>query len=160
MKTKEHSRQVRKEVVEKFNAELGSSPEHGKRMDNLWTYEDMEIWCCVFQSVCSSEPESIQAAPQNLSSLLVIWERPRAVYDANIEKYSITYRLANAEDSAWSEYLTDGYQDTGAILNDLLTNSTYDVRVVAICTNGLRGLVSDLLTVFMPIDDPGKSDRA
>ncbi|MEQ2166667.1 hypothetical protein GOODEAATRI_030623, partial [Goodea atripinnis] len=57
-------------------------------------------------------PESIQAAPQNLSSLLVIWERPRAVYDANIEKYSITYRLANAEDSAWSEYLTDGYQDT------------------------------------------------
>ncbi|XP_047244545.1 receptor-type tyrosine-protein phosphatase zeta isoform X4 [Girardinichthys multiradiatus] len=104
--------------------------------------------------VCSSEPESIQAAPQNLSSLLVIWERPRAVYDANIEKYSITYRLANAEDSAWSEYLTDGYQDTGAILNDLLTNSTYDVRVVAICTNGLRGLMSDLLTVFMPINDP------
>ncbi|MEQ2257424.1 hypothetical protein ILYODFUR_034718, partial [Ilyodon furcidens] len=118
------------------------------------------IWCCVFQSVCSSEPESIQAAPQNLSSLLVIWERPRAVYDGNIEKYSITYRLANAEDSAWSEYLTDGYQDTGAILNDLLTNSTYDVRVVAICTNGLRGLVSDLLKVLMPINDPGKSDRA
>ncbi|KAM4733657.1 receptor-type tyrosine-protein phosphatase zeta isoform 1-T1 [Anableps anableps] len=104
--------------------------------------------------VCSSEPESIQATPQNLSSLLVIWERPRAVYDANIEKYSITYRLAIAEDSAWSEYLTDGYQDTGAILDDLLPNSTYEVQVVAICTSGLRGRISDLLTIVMPIDGP------
>lgn len=43
---------------------------------------------------------------------MVIWERPRAVYDTNIEKYSITYRLAKAEDSVVSEYLTDGYQDT------------------------------------------------
>ncbi|PWA19954.1 hypothetical protein CCH79_00016565, partial [Gambusia affinis] len=103
--------------------------------------------------VCSSEPESIQAVPQNLSSLMVIWERPRAVYDTNIEKYSITYRLAKAEDSVMSEYLTDGYQDTGAILDDLLPNSTYEVRVVAICTNGRRGRVSDLLTVVMPFDD-------
>lgn len=103
--------------------------------------------------VCSSEPESLQAAPQNLSSLLVVWERPRAVYDANIEKYSLTYRLAGAEDSALSEYLTDGYQDTGAILDDLLPNSTYEVRVVAICSNGLRGRVSHLLTVVMPVAD-------
>ncbi|XP_015242917.1 PREDICTED: receptor-type tyrosine-protein phosphatase zeta [Cyprinodon variegatus] len=104
--------------------------------------------------VCSSEPESIQAAPHNLSSMLVVWERPRAVHDTNIERYSITYRLANAKESAFSEYLTDGYQDTGAILDDLLPNNTYEIRVVAICSNGLRGRVSDSLTVVMPIDDP------
>uniref|UniRef100_A0A8D3BFK6 protein-tyrosine-phosphatase n=1 Tax=Scophthalmus maximus TaxID=52904 RepID=A0A8D3BFK6_SCOMX len=68
-------------------------------------------------SVCSSEPENIQAAPYNLSSLLVTWERPRAVYDASIEKYAVSYQLANAETSVPSKYLTDGDQD---VVRDLL----------------------------------------
>ncbi|CAB1323474.1 unnamed protein product [Coregonus sp. 'balchen'] len=84
----------------------------------------------VLTPICSSEPENVQADPHNLTSLLVMWERPRAVYDAGIEKYS------------------------GAILQDLMANTSYVVQVMAVCTNGLYGRVSEQLTVDMPIDDP------
>ncbi|XP_077600334.1 receptor-type tyrosine-protein phosphatase zeta-like isoform X3 [Stigmatopora nigra] len=107
--------------------------------------------------VCSSEPENMEATAYNLSSLLVTWERPRAVYDSAIEKYLVSYKMADAEDAAPSKYMTDGDQDVGAILDDMVANYSYIIQVVAVCSNGLYGRISDELTFTMPIEDPGNS---
>ncbi|XP_077423410.1 receptor-type tyrosine-protein phosphatase zeta-like isoform X2 [Vanacampus margaritifer] len=105
--------------------------------------------------VCSSEPENLEVAAFNASSLMVTWERPRAVYDSAIEKYSVGYKMADTQDAAPFEYLTDGDQDVGAILDDLTANRSYVVQVVAVCANGLRGRASDPLTFDVPADSPG-----
>uniref|UniRef100_A0A8C7Z9C7 protein-tyrosine-phosphatase n=1 Tax=Oryzias sinensis TaxID=183150 RepID=A0A8C7Z9C7_9TELE len=107
--------------------------------------------------VCSSEPENLQATPYNSSSVLVTWERPRAVYDSSINTYSVTYRLGDEEDAEMFRYMTDGDQDVGAILDDLVANRSYNVQVMAICSNGQKGRVSDLLKVVAPLDVPGQT---
>lgn len=53
----------------------------------------------------------MQAAALNRSSLLVAWERPRAVYATAIDKYSVSYALAGADQATPSVYMTDGDQD-------------------------------------------------
>ncbi|KAJ3597127.1 hypothetical protein NHX12_003527 [Muraenolepis orangiensis] len=107
--------------------------------------------------VCSSEPESVMAIAHNRSSLLVMWERPRSVYEGAIDRYAVHYRPTADPRKPGTEYLTDGDQDVGAILQDLRANTSYVLEVVAVCTGGLLGRRSDQLTVSMPTFDPEDS---
>ncbi|XP_075065049.1 receptor-type tyrosine-protein phosphatase zeta isoform X1 [Mixophyes fleayi] len=109
----------------------------------------------IHETVCSSEPDDVQAESQNSTSLLITWKRPRVVYDAVIERYVVYYQPLQGQDQTKHEFLTDGYQDLGAILYNLVPNTSYVLQVVALCSNSLYGKRSDQVVLDLTTDGPG-----
>ncbi|XP_059833930.1 receptor-type tyrosine-protein phosphatase zeta isoform X4 [Hypanus sabinus] len=105
--------------------------------------------------VCSSEPQNLQVDAKNDTSLLVLWERPRAVYGDLLERYAVFHQQLDGDDLTRHKFLTDGDQDMGAILSNLQPDTSYVVQVVAICSDGLYGVYSEKFVVDMPMEFEG-----
>ncbi|XP_072915241.1 receptor-type tyrosine-protein phosphatase gamma isoform X4 [Hemitrygon akajei] len=112
--------------------------------------------------VCSSEPQNLQVDAKNDTSLLVLWERPRAVYGDLLERYAVFHQQLDGDDLTRHMFLTDGDQDMGAILSNLQPDTSYVVQVVAICSDGLYGVYSEKFVVDMPMEfeDPEASNSS
>ncbi|XP_078465919.1 receptor-type tyrosine-protein phosphatase gamma-like isoform X3 [Lampetra planeri] len=88
--------------------------------------------------VCANEPRNVTARAHNATTGMVMWERPAAVYAATIERYAVTCRKEGG-DSPVEQFLTEGEQDTGAILGELQWGSVYWVEVQAVCAGTHAG---------------------
>ncbi len=99
----------------------------------------------------STSDANVPSAPQNLevqvtgpNSLSVSWEAPAQIGGSPISGYLVEYRLTDAPASTtWSDATSSG---TTATITDLLTGTSYDVRVAARNVVGSGGFVSQTVT--------------
>lgn len=90
---------------------------------------------------CSLEPQNVQADAQNDTTIVVTWERPRAVYDTTIDWYTVTYQRLQGREQSKQEYRTDGDQDVVRHMHTRPHKSTGEGR-------GARGIYEDFQVKF------------
>uniref|UniRef100_A0AAR2IPD8 protein-tyrosine-phosphatase n=1 Tax=Pygocentrus nattereri TaxID=42514 RepID=A0AAR2IPD8_PYGNA len=100
----------------------------------------------VLAPMCSSEPENVQADPQNYTSIMVTWERPRAVHETSIERYLVTYQRLQGQDPPKQQFLTDGDQD---VVNLVFTEEASTALLFADGQEEFSGSGSSSSSIFM-----------